>query len=771
MKKRIIHFFVLVIAILWLSLSFRTLYSPLTTLGVLFSYPQGIFFMENPSDELIFTASDYNVDIYFDDFGVPSIKGDKANDVAYGIGFMHARDRYFQMEMITRTVQGRLSEVLGELTLQNDIFWKPLYTDDLAKQEWQNIKTHDPSVYEYLMAYNEGIRKYLSTEKKSERFPEYRFLGEEPRMWKDHYPLLLSYYMSYMLAYSGNDLDWALFQSKLPEMLFKELFSVQTDYPYMFSNTFGKVDEFLSTLDTTHTARANNIDRKMLEKKQSIGSNAWVVSNSKSEGSGALLCNDTHLTVSLPNPWYQAHLICEDFHVQGFTIPCNPYVLSGNNEHIAWGITNTHWDEVDIYKLHVENDEYIVDGEPKEFELNKNIVLVKNGEDYTFESKHTNFGIVRERDDEFYAERWHALEFRSSVLTFEKLNIAKNWDEFRNALRAFTYPPQNFVFADKKGNIGMMSAGKLPYRPSSYTGEMIDGSKSSTVKYVDFEDLPQQYFGDSLYTSTTNQMQAKASYYFNYNWTAPYRALRINEILSAKQRLSVEDMKAAQTDKADRSFDATMELYELLSLTNNRLDYFSELSKWDGHVAHSSRGAVYYYYLYHAIAQNFDALLEEKYDFGWRPSYEKILEYVDPRIKRENSIVSSDQFLLAALDTAMTWREKYASDETVYAEVQPFLMNHILRFPGLGRTVAKKGGNSNTLDVNGYGEHGASMRSLIHLGQDNTEIFTVLAGGQSGRVTSSNYANQVDNWKNGNYNEVNFYPNTQSLKPQISFKK
>lgn len=771
MKKKIIHSIIIAIAFLWLSLSFIRVYNPFAPIGKLFSYPEGIFFMTNPEENLAVENTDFDVQIFFDEYGVPTIEGESANDVAFGLGFMHARDRYFQMELITRTVQGSLSEILGELTLQKDIFWKPLEVEKLALKEWEKIRKENQDVYNYLMAYNDGIRMYLSTEKKSARFPEYKMLDEQPRRWEDHYPLLLSYYMSYMLAYSDGEMDWALNQGKLPQILYKQLFSVQEGYPYMFTENYdAEVNKTLS-IDSSSLASVHSIARKEIEKNQSIGSNAWVVSNSHTAGEGAFLCNDTHLTVAMPNPWYQVHLVCKDFHVQGFTIPCNPFVLSGNNEDIAWGITNTHWDEVDIFKLQADGQYYTVDGQRKSFETKTNEIQLKGGDPFVFETKHSDFGIVHERKGQFFAEKWHALDFNSSVLTFMQLNVAQNWDDFRTALKKFTFPPQNFVFSDKNGNIGMISAGKLPLKSATYNGEFLDGSKAMITEYVAFDNLPQQYYGDSLFASSTNQLQAKANYYLNYNWTAPYRALRINELLSHNNALTMEDMKQAQTDKTDCSFHATMELYKAVKLNQEQSNYLKSLKKWDGKILASSKEAVKYYYLYQAIAQNFDALLEKRYRFFGRPSYEKILEIIDPRKAYHETFIPSKEFLLAALDTARIWNQRYANDEINYGQVQPFYMNHILRIPGLGRIIPEKGGNSNSLDVNGYGEHGASMRSLIRLTNNEAEIYTVLAGGQSGRITSPAYDNQVNNWKNGVYHQVDFFLKNKPKQPHIIFKK
>jgi penicillin G amidase len=753
------HILWLIASACWIFLILKPVYGPLDGIGKLLSYPNGILFLQSPSEDNVLTNAPYQTKIYLDELGVPSIVGETTQDVVFGLGYMHARDRFFQMEMIIRTTKGELSELLGELTLERDKFWKPLQANQKALDEWAFIQKNHPEEAAYIRAYNEGIQFYLTNEQENEQFFEYKLLGEQPMKWEEHYPFLLSSYMSYMLAYNDDDLAWAINSAKLPSDLLSAFSTISDDYPFMFNKSFSSTPE--KEINSVSTSlKSLKMDSDEIEKNLSKGSNAWVVSASQSKNGNALLSNDTHLDITAPNPWYQVHLICKDFHVQGFSIPCVPLVLSGNNENISWGITNAHWDEVDIFKLKVQGENYRVDSVLKPFKTVANTIKVKGQEDYVFESKFTEFGIVREFEDEIFAEKWHALDFNSSILSFYALLKAQDWNDFDNALKDFAFPPQNFVYADKKGNIGMMSAGKLPLKPVTYNGEILDGTTSYTFEYVKYEDLPKIFYGDSSFASTTNQYQAKTNYYFNYLHNSPYRAYRIQELLASNSKHTIEDMQQFQTDKQDLSVAKTLNLFQKLKLTTTQANYIQSMLSFDGKMEWSSKEAVSYFYLHHALRLNFEEYMTKTYAFNGYVAYHHLLD----------NVATQHDVLLSSIDTAVVWYNRYANNDAVFGEVNPFVVQHLLRFPGLGKTITEKGGSSYTLDVNGSHVHGASMRSVIEMG-DTISIYSILAGGQSGRVNSVHYLNQLELWSKGTYHTIEFNKDFSKLKPQISFQK
>lgn len=772
--KKIIHITIIALSIGWLSLSFNGLYGPFAPVGKLFSYPEGIFFRTLPADELAFENTGYTCNIFLDAYGVPTIKGKTSKDVAFGLGFMHARDRYFQMEMITRTVQGTMSEVLGSLTLNSDKFWKPLNCDERAIADLEYLKNERPKVYEYMMSYSEGIRYYLQQEGGSEQFFEYALLGEQPREWKDHYPMLLSFYMSKILAYDAYDLAWATNLSHLSVEEYERFYKTQTEnYPYQHADTFRTNQLSTQPVNTDSSLSLLPFDKVEQQKKLSIGSNNWAISKGKSASGNAILCNDTHLDITLPNPWYQAHLICDDFHTQGFTIPCSPYVLTGNNEYFAWGITNAQWDEVDMFKLQLAADSnaYMVDGKEMTFQRQENVINVKGSPDVIFTTQHSIFGLVKKVGGNTYAEKWHALDFNSSSAAFEGLTKGKNWDDFINGLKEYTYPPQNFAFADKNGNVGLITAGKLPVRPANYNGGLLDGSTAYHATYIEFEQLPQSYRGDSGYISSANQLQAATNYYANYTWVEPYRGARIQEVLSSKKQLTRADVKQLHIDQEDHSFHTTLKLFHSIPLEGRKKEWITELQAWNGQMSPELKTPIKYLVIYKALNGYFERYFKAK-GVDWGPSYYNMVNVLSSNdtLKLGSELIATAAIKSEILDSALVLYDRFVTDETTYGQLSAFTMHHILRIPGLQASVQGKGGNSNTVDVNGHGIHGASMRTVIELGGETPKIETVIAGGQSGRVNSPHYKNQVEMWKTGAYHTIDFAtPPAGNF--QISFTK
>lgn len=775
--RKTLHVFLLLLSLGWLMLAFRSVYKPFAPVIKLCSYPEGVFFRTVPADEISMEGTGYTASVSFDQYGVPAIKGNSSKDVAFALGFMHARDRYFQMELITRTVQGQLSEVLGGLTLDKDIFWKPLDIDEKAKRDFEKLAKENPDVYNYLMAYNEGVNYYLDHEKPSERFFEYALLDTKPRKWENHYPLLVSYYMSHMLSYDESDLAWANNLNSMPADLYSLFYSGKTNnYPYIYSQTFNT--DTASGFDAGKMAFNNTpvkVDQEELEKSLSKGSNNWAISAAKSKSGNAILCNDTHLDIMMPSPWYQVQISCPEFHVQGFTVPCVPYVLTGNNENIAWGITNGHWDEVDLFslKFNADSTKCIVGGKEENIEMKEHSIAVKGEEDYAFTTKYTSHGIIKNVDSIVFAEKWYVLDFQSSIHAFDGLMKAKNWGDFNSALQNYTFPPQNFVYSDTKGNVGMISAGKLPLRASNYRGEILDGSKPAAAEFIAFKNLPQYYSGDTGFVSSANQLQAKTNYYINHYWTEPYRALRISEFLGGSQKLTAEDMKHLQTDKKDLSAVATLKAFERLpaqELNDEQRHFIDPLKSWNDNMGGDLKEPVKYYYLKNAIENNIQHILRDHYHLSWFPSYANLLSALSAdTIYLAGQNMQSKMILKNSLDTAIVWFKKYTNEEVKYESFSPFYLDHILKIPGAGREVAGKGGSAYTVDVNGSGVHGASMRTIIELGP-TMNVQTILAGGQSGRVNSRHYDDQVVPWKDGVYNTIDFNSKTADNTKGISFK-
>jgi penicillin amidase len=345
-----------------------------------------------------------------------------------------------------------------------------------------------------------------------------------------------------------------------------------------------------------------------------------------------------------------------------------------------------------------------------------------------------------------------------------------DWNNFQNGLKKYTFPAQNFVFSDVKGNVGVISAGILPYRFKEYRGEMLDGSKGHNFTYVPFNNLPQHFESDSGYVYSANQLPVKSDYYINYSWAENFRASRINAILSQTGTLDFSEMKSIHTDKIDNSFFDIIKLYDSISFDNKREEWFQELRSWNGEMSEESTIALKFHMLSLSLEHYFSEHFKNK-DITRTPSMHHVIKFLgQEKLKLNDEIITTEIIKRAVVDSAIYMHEEYVLEDMDYGNFSPFFLNHILNIPGLGEIVEDKGGNSNTIDVNGYSEHGASMRTIIELSEDSIFIETILAGGQSGRVNSPNYSSQTRMWKDGKYNKIDFR-NTVKNKVNISFKK
>lgn len=771
--------FALLLCSLWIGFTFYRPGGIFQPVGSLFTYSTGVFSLRAPDAEPgtleLKSEGRHEVDIRIDSIGIPHIYGKTADAAAFGMGYMHARDRYFQMEIITRVVQGRLAELLGNNAVSSDIFWRPLEIETKAQEVLEELKADHPRVYAQVMAYNEGVTFYLASEEPRHHSPEYRMLGAGPRGWEPHYPLLLSWYMSYMLTYTDKDVEREQVLKNLPSGLADALYETGNDnYPYIVPDTVftaqsSQPESILLTGVADPLLKAETIGEREL--RQSIGSNNWAVSASKSATGSAMLCNDTHLDIALPNPWYEAHVVCPEFNVYGFSIPCSPFIISGYNENIAWGITNSDWDLTDRYLLKINpsnENEYWYEDAWKKMEEREYRISQSNREDTIIRQRFTVFGRVIKGEKEAYAQKWYPAAKNISVVSFDVLTRAKGWEDFQKALSYYSYPPQNFAYADKWGNTGIISAGKVPLRHEGFKGGLLDGTRMHEEKFVPFASLPQQFKPVRSFVYSANQKPARTSYYLDYDWHEPYRAERIRQLLAQDKKLSVEDMKAIQADRTDIASEEIKALIGKYGTQGEKWKLLEPLKNWNGLVRASSREALIQSYFIHFIRTRFQDILKSEYGVADIVPANKLYAFLQKNDTLDigKKKVNVRQFLEECITAAEEQlQQDFGKDhhKADYSHFVTFNVRHFVRFPGLGATVPDAGGNANTPNVNTQRVHGASMRTIITM-NEKPEALTVLAGGQSGRPNSPNYKNQLEAWKAVEYHAAQFSAKQEELR-------
>jgi penicillin amidase len=318
-----------------------------------------------------------------------------------------------------------------------------------------------------------------------------------------------------------------------------------------------------------------------------LGSNAWAISGSRSVSGKPLLANDPHLEFSFPATWYQVHLEAGPLNVIGVSLPGVPAVIIGHNERIAWGMTNLGFDVQDLYaeNLDAATGRYIHRGQIEQARLEIDTIAVKGERPRPFRqwvTRHGPASIIESGQN--FALRWTATESGTFQFPFVELNLAQNWEEFRDALRRYPGPGQNFVYADSDGNIGYQAAGLLPLR-RAHTGDMpTDGSTGETEwdGYIPFDQLPMSFNPPSgmIVTANQNPWPASPGVRVNGAFAAPYRASQIQARLESKAKWTAEEMLAIQTDVYAPNLHSLARI--LVRLGRGDADALALLADWDG---------------------------------------------------------------------------------------------------------------------------------------------------------------------------------------------
>jgi len=535
------------------------------------------------------------VEIIRDRWGVLHIYAQNRDDLFFAQGYGTAQDRLWQMEFNRRVAAGRLSEFGGKATLETDIYLRTLGLYRAAAADAQRL---DPESRAILEAYARGVNAYIDTHRTNLPL-EFRILASlggvdiQPEPWTPTDTLAWGKVMA--LTLSGN-MDSELSRTQLVRRLGPEKAAqlepgYPRDGPFIVSTSDEKAEPPVPPSPSPTTSKGGSTGVELaslseatlswLQRQQAtvrwmvlsgslpapddapqvptIGSNNWVVHGTKTTTGKPLLANDPHLGIQMPSIWHEVHLVAPGWNVAGVTFPGVPGVVIGHNERIAWGVTNVGPDVQDLYierpnpanlrqfeyqgaweDAHVVQEEIRVKGQGP---VVRDVLITRHGPIVT----DVVTGVT-----EAVALRWTAYEpgtiFRS-VLT---LNRAQNWAEFRQALAYWDIPSQNVVYADVDGNIGYQMPGRVPIRAKGdgmipvpgYSGEY------EWIGFIPYDELPRAFNPSRGYIVTANNRVIDYAYpYFISNeWAAPYRAQRIVDLLTSRNRLSPDDMAAIQGD-------------------------------------------------------------------------------------------------------------------------------------------------------------------------------------------------------------------------------
>ncbi|MEM5430515.1 penicillin acylase family protein [Cupriavidus oxalaticus] len=506
------------------------------------------------------------VTIVRDGNGVPQIRAASKADAWFALGYVHAQDRLWQMQMNKRVVAGRLAEILGPSALDTDRFLRTL---GVRRNAEAILAQASPQTRAALQAYADGVNAWID-HRQGPLPPEFLLLRTQPEHWEPADTLGWQTMMAWDLGGNWNQetLRMRLAQV-LPVARISELLAPYPGEQPVRTMDYGHLYKQLAPLAN---AMASVSDKAPPGYVEGMGSNNWVVSGAHTQSGKPMLANDPHLGLQAPALWYFARMTAPGLDVAGATLPGIPVVVLGHNDRIAWGLTNTAPDVQDLFieRLRPGSEtQYQTPDGWATFETRTETIRVKGAPDVTLKIRSTRHGPVVSDVAEpltaaagplgaqyVVAFQWTAL--RPDDRTFQAglmMNEARDWASFTAALRDFHSPQQNIVYADVDGNIGFFAPGRVPLRRADNDLKGLAPAPGWDARYdwagfIPFEGLPQRYNPAQGVIVTANQriVPPDYPYFITSEWTVPYRHDRIQALLAATPRHTFDTFAAIQKD-------------------------------------------------------------------------------------------------------------------------------------------------------------------------------------------------------------------------------
>ncbi|MDO8606286.1 MAG: penicillin acylase family protein [Phaeospirillum sp.] len=702
-----------------------------------------------------------------DSLGVPRITARSPTDAYFALGWTHAQDRMWQMELQRRAGAGRLAEIVGEPGLANDRFMRTLGIYGLAERAFPKL---DEASRSALTAYAEGVNAWIANNRY--RLPlEYIALGFRPEPWKAADSMVWQKMMALQLAGNWHDdvLRGQLGRSLDPKRV-QELFpGYPQDAPVTLSPDGGR-----ALLDAQPTAAS-----------PMPASNIWVVGGSRTDTGKPMLANDPHLALRAPVLWYLAEIEAPGLTLSGATVPGVPFHIVAHNRRIAWGITATQADTIDLFveKL-VGTDAYKAPGGAKPFLNRDEVIRVKDAADVTMTVRESRHGpILSDLIAKDVAGPGEVVAFASSLLTegdlgmqaLHRLNLAADWTGFVAAVKDLQAPVLNLGYADSSGNIGFYTAGLVPIRKAGngmtpargWTGE------GDWTGWVPFAKMPQSYNPRSgvLVNANNKVTPDKYPHLITATWSDGYRAQRIRDLLEAKKPLTLADMSAIQGDALSLQ---AVELKDLLT----GLDFKSKPSRdaahlvaeWNGRADHTRPEPLIFAAWFNRLNRVILAdELKERFDSLGSPRAQTLVEILTRRrhwcddISTPEPESCEDQIErsldLAVKDLSETWgpdmgkwtwgaAHQAGFDSAILGKVPVLKHFANLEIPSDGDefTIARGTYRPDAKATSFTQTHGPGLRAVFDLGNLANSRF-VIATGQSGHPLSRHYSDMIEAWR------------------------
>lgn len=745
------------------------------------------------------------VDIHWDPYGVPHIYAENEMDLYYAVGYVHAQDRLWQLTLNQLAAEGRFAEFLGEDLIEIDKYQRALGFWETA----QRIEQDAPDeIQQILQAYSNGINQYIENNRNNLPI-EFNLLDIDPIPWTPTH----SYALSRLLAWEMNvswwaELTYSYLGETLPDNVMQELYPTYDDgSPTTMNDEQSQqyIESLLPMMETEFNIR------EILQKKgTAVGSNAWAVDGSKTSTGFPILAGDPHMGLNMPGNWYEVHLNVNGKNLSGGTVAGSPIVIVGQNDEIAWSLTNMMADDTDFFLEQIDPDDrsrYVVDslnGEAlyQPFDWQEEVIHINGSDDQLYRIRTTRHGPVISDiypnqelvDDKIISMKWTGHEVSHEIWALYQVNWSESFQEFQSALDFYEVPGQNFTYADASGNIALLSVGKLPVR--NYNPLLFRNGWDASYDWQEWipkESMPRVINPSSGWVANANNKLHTDSYpyYIASFWEPPSRIERIEEYMMENDSLDVEIFQQMQFDSYSiHAREITEIILPILRRGDDDYDFsqiIPYLENWDFRYNLNSTAASLMDVFFMNLARNtlIDELGENAYENFIR--LENLPIRILNRMLQENSFLfnrndseareTRDDIIRQSMHDAVQWLTEQYGDEPFQwrwenlhtITFQPPLFDEASIRPeasGILKMIVNNLMSKGPYPVPGHGMSlnkgqydwtdpfqmtlGASIRRIVDFSTPN-RIFSVIPTGQSGNPLSDFFGDQTELWLNGQY--------------------
>ncbi len=742
--------------------------------------------------EVALTDLNDEVTVHYDAYGIPHIYADNNKDALRALGYVHAQDRLWQMELLRRIGKGGLSEVFGEATLETDKLFLAMGIDEASAKTAAELDRNSEAVQQ-TMAYLDGINQFVG---EGPTPIEFYLTGLKKSEFTLHDVQNIFGYMAFSFA-QAHKTDPLLTRIKdnLGAAYLKDL-DIEIDPTTTLIKNHKR-----SVTDSTGQTLISRVTKTLesLHIPLFVGSNGWVVGPDKTKNGKVIFANDPHIGFAQPSVWYEAHVVTPTYEKYGYHLAGIPFPVLAHDRNLAYGMTMFENDDIDFYyeETHPEDEtKYKSENEWVSFETKTHTIKVKDSKPIEFTVKKTKrgpiiSGIMTEiKKEQPISMWWTYTQNENEVMqALYQMSTAANLQEFENALPKIHAPGLNIMYGDNKGNIAWWATAKLHKVPDSVSTKFIQtdhSAFSSEREYMPFSENPQAINPPMNYVySANNQPDSIGGKLYPGYYLPENRAKRIVQLLEPKNDWDMEAVRIMLTDVTSSVNPSIVKnlakALEIMTLNTRQLELLDTLNNWEGdYPLESVAATLYHRWMLYFLKYTFEDELGEK-DFNQFLSAHFSKRIIAPMAANPNSVWwddvktetrenQSDIVQKSFLKAFSSLEEDFGSDTSHWTWDKVHTLEHghpIGQAGGLLRSFFNVGpfpvqGSREVINNMGFGYNetghfkvdvGPSTRMIVDF-SDVENSMSILPTGQSGNPFSKFYQDQAELYVKGEFRKM-----------------